>query len=166
MAELDDILSQLETTLQAKSEFTDAHIYQREERPDDPPIEDINAPSIYLKPLDPVIPESDFYLDFRRYPVEITVKFEGRRDESLRDEGADGREAIQLKTHEYLEALMDVIKDYPTNTGTIVYKVDGRQPRLRVLPTGELLESDRKRPEQIIHRCSIVFNFETAQAYA
>jgi len=163
MDEISEILKVLEDTIRAEDVFKDAHIYQRGEELTDLPVEDVSVPSIYLKVLDPIVPASDFHLDFRTYPVQVTVKIEGRNDENLKDD-EDERNAIQNKRFEYLVALMGMVKQYPTNTGTITYKVDARDPKLDVPPTTEQKKADEASGQKI-HRIQLTYLFQTVQEY-
>ena len=163
MDDVTAILGNLESVIRDEQVFQDAHIYQRGEELSDLPIEDMNAPSVFLKALDPVLPESNFLLDFRSYPVQATVVFEGRNDETLKDE-EDGRDSIQNKTFLYMIALMDLLKKYKVDLGSSTFKVDARDPKLTV-PVSEEQKKKDEASGQHIHRVQLTYLFQTVQPY-
>lgn len=160
--ELTDILTSLDQSVKAEQVFENARVYHRGEEATDLPVEDVDAPSVYLKALDPVIPSSDFYLNFLQYPVQVVVKFEARNDESLED---DERDAVQAKRFGYIIALKNMVKRIPTNLGSIVFKVDAKDVKIDIQPDATLKKSDEESGQQI-HRVGLTLTFQTVQPYA
>ncbi len=151
MAHLTTILSELETAIRANASFANAVIYQRGEMESD---EIPQTVGVYLKPLDMRPNITPQKIDFRIYPVRITVAFEENEralDETQRDVPTEDKAT-------YIDALCTVLQSLAV---TDVFQVDVASSSMEPEVPAEIRANEDRRN---LHRVEIVAEFHTADA--